>query len=629
MPLRLVTGPANAAKAGEVLGGLRARLDEDPILLVPSFQDVEHAQRELAERGAVFGARVLRFDWLYRAIADRVGYRERVVSDVQRDLLLEASVERARLSVLAESAEGQGFIRAAARLVSELGAARVDPARFTQALRAWAGDGPRRAYADEVASVYAGYRRALDEAGLVDPELFAWRALDALRLEPARWDGAPVFVYGFDDFTVLELDALETLAVHCGAHVVVSLPFEPGREAFRATATVTARLSELAAERIELAAVDDHYDPASRTALHHVERSLFEADPGEPVDAGGAIAFHSAGGARSEVELAAARVLELLRGGTAPGDVAVVFRDPAAYSTLVEQVFGALRRALLARPLGAVRPHRARPRRARADSLRRRLGRRRRPARLPANARPREAAGAHRPARGRAAPGGSHGRRARPRDLGGRALAAHGRGPAPRRERRRGLPRRAPGDPGAPVRRPLQAPGGGADRAGARRPACVRGRPRRAHGAGGARRRGSRRGPQARGARARRARGPRGRQPAARPRARGASRGDPRPPLRGGARARAPGGRVPRRRPARALPARRRPPRGGDGEWPGAPAPGGPDRPRALPLLRVRVARRAPAGAQLALERRGGHARGALVLPRGRARAPLRGARAA
>jgi ATP-dependent helicase/DNAse subunit B len=121
----------------------------------------------------------------------------------------------------------------------------------------------------------------------------------------------------------------------------VSLPFEPGREAFRATAAVNGRLSELASERVELAAVDDHYDAVSRAALHHVERSLFETEPGEPVEAGGAIAFHSAGGARSEVELAAARVLELLRGGTAPGDVAVVFRDPAAYSTLVEQVFGA------------------------------------------------------------------------------------------------------------------------------------------------------------------------------------------------------------------------------------------------------------------------------------------------
>ena len=341
MPLTLVTGPANAAKAGEVLGGLRARLDEDPILVVPSFQDVEHAQRELAERGAVFGALVLRFEWLYREIAARVGVGERVASEVQRQLLLEETVARAELGVLAESAAQPGFVRAAARFVAELGRARVDPARFTQALRAWAGDGPRRSYADEVAAIYGGYRRALERAGLVDPELFAWRALDALRLDPERWGGTPVFVYGFDDFTELELDALETLSARCGAYVCVSLPFEPGREAFRATAGVHARLSGLAAERIELAAVDAHYAPGSRAALHQVERGLFESDPPAPVEAGEAIAFHSAGGARAEVELAAARVLDLLRGGTPPGDVAVVFRDPPRYSSLVEQVFGA------------------------------------------------------------------------------------------------------------------------------------------------------------------------------------------------------------------------------------------------------------------------------------------------
>ncbi len=341
MSLTLVTGPANAAKAGEVLGGLRARLDDDPILVVPSFQDVEHAQRELDERGAVFGALVLRFDWLYREIARRAGTSDRVASEVQRQLLLEATVDRAGLSVLAGSAAQPGFVRAAARFVAELGRARVDPGRFTQALRTWAGDGPRRGYADEVASIYGGYRRALEHAGLVDPELFAWRALDALRLDPARWGGTPVFVYGFDDFTELELDALETLATRCDAYVCVSLPFEPGREAFRATAGVHARLSEIATDRIELTAVDDHYAPGSRAALHQVERGLFESDPPPPVEAGDAIAFHSAGGARAEVELAAARVLDLLRGGTAPGDVAVVFRDPTRYSSLVEQLFGA------------------------------------------------------------------------------------------------------------------------------------------------------------------------------------------------------------------------------------------------------------------------------------------------
>ncbi len=202
--------------------------------------------------------------------------------------------------------------------------------------------GRDRAYADEVAAIYRGYRAGLERAGLVDAELFAWRALDALRLEPGR-PGAPtpVFVYGFDDFTVLELDALEVLSARCGAEVTVSLPYEAGRLAFKAVAAVHARLSELAAERIELPPLDDHYADSSRPALHQIERGLFELDPPAPVDAGEAVAFHEAAGARAEVELAGARVLQLLREGTSPGDVAVVFRDPGRYSTLVEQVFGA------------------------------------------------------------------------------------------------------------------------------------------------------------------------------------------------------------------------------------------------------------------------------------------------
>ena len=90
MPLTLVTGPANAAKAGEVLGGLRARLDDEPILVVPAFQDVEHAQRELAERGAVFGARVLRFELAVpRDRRPRRLQRARRRRSVQRELLAE------------------------------------------------------------------------------------------------------------------------------------------------------------------------------------------------------------------------------------------------------------------------------------------------------------------------------------------------------------------------------------------------------------------------------------------------------------------------------------------------------------------------------------------------------------
>jgi ATP-dependent helicase/DNAse subunit B len=358
VPLTLVTGPANAAKAGEVLGGLRARLEQgppgasarlgrvrsDPILVVPAFQDVEHAQRELAERGAVFGARVLRFEWLFREIALQADLSQRPATDVQRELIVEEAVRRARLQVLAESAAQPGFVRAATRFVAEIRRydrdAALDPGRFTRAMRRWAGGGPRRPYAEDLAAIYGGYHEGLAAAGLLDAEALAWRSLDVLRAEPARWGGAPLFVYGFDDFDALQLDALDTLANHCHADVTVSLPWEPGRAAFKAVATVHGELLSKGATEKRLPPLDDHYAPESRAALHHVERNLF-GEGGERVEAGGAIALHSAAGRRAEVELAGARLLELLRAGVEPGDVAVVFRRPEEYASLLEQVFGA------------------------------------------------------------------------------------------------------------------------------------------------------------------------------------------------------------------------------------------------------------------------------------------------
>ena len=343
MPLTLVTGPANAAKAGEVLGGLRARLEDDPILVVPDFPDVEHAQRELSERGAVFGARVLRSEWLFREIAERAGVSRRPASEVQRELIVEEAVRRARLGVLAGSAAQPGFVRAAARFVAEVRRssrdAALDPDRFTRALRAWAGSGPRRDYAEEVAAIYRAYHDGLAAAGLADAETLAWEALDVLRVEPGRWAGTPLFLYGFDDFDPLQLDALDTIANHCDADVTVSLPFEPGRAAFKAVATVHGELLARGAAEKRLPPLDDHYAPESRAALHHVERHLFEG--GAPVEAGAAISFHSAGGQRAEIELVGHRVLELLRAGVEPGDVAVVLRDPGGYASLLEQVFGA------------------------------------------------------------------------------------------------------------------------------------------------------------------------------------------------------------------------------------------------------------------------------------------------
>lgn len=341
MGLTLVTGPANSGRAGEVLGAYRARLEEEPILVVPAFRDVEHTVRELAGDGAVFGTAVVRFKWLFETIAERCGAAPaRRASAVQLELLMEEAVRGLDLRELRDSAAQPGFARAAARLVSELERTMVEPASFERALEQWAGHGPRRRYAREVASIYRAYRDRLDAAGLVDEDLYAWRAVDALRERPHDFGRTPVLVYGFDDFTPIELDALETLAERVGVDVTVSLPYEVGRPAFRAVAPLFERLRGLASRHVELPAISDWYAPESRAPLHHLERRLYEAGD-ERLDAGAAVRLLSAGGERAEVELVAREVLALLQGGTSPGDVAVVFRDPPRYASLVEQVFGA------------------------------------------------------------------------------------------------------------------------------------------------------------------------------------------------------------------------------------------------------------------------------------------------
>ncbi|HEX8054877.1 MAG TPA: PD-(D/E)XK nuclease family protein [Thermoleophilaceae bacterium] len=343
MPLKLVTGPANAAKAGVVFGDYRAALDREPILVVPAFRDVAHSQRELAERGAVFGTRVVRFRWLFEIVAERCGSESlgaRKAAPLQRELIVERAVRDARLEVLVDSARRPGFVRAAERLIRELERSMVTPARFGQALAAWAGDGARRPYADEVAAIYRSYRATLERAGLVDDELYAWHALDALRARAADWGGGAVFVYGFDDFTPIERGLIEALADDPDTQVVVSLPYEEGRAAFEAVEPLVRDLAERASEHEVLPASAEHYAPESREALNRVERLLFAPDGGE-ADPAGAVRLLSSGGERAEVELVAAEVLRLLRAGTPAGQVAVVFREVAPYASLIEQVLSA------------------------------------------------------------------------------------------------------------------------------------------------------------------------------------------------------------------------------------------------------------------------------------------------
>jgi ATP-dependent helicase/DNAse subunit B len=345
VPITLITGPANAGKAREVMAAVRRHLahGEEPLLIVPTRADAEHYRCELARDGIVLGARVERFDGLISEAVRRAGIGEAVLGRVARERVLARVVEESA-PTLPDARSTPGLVRALTAMVAELEVQRVTPMRLEAALRAWASaDGARATGSvEQLERCFGEYRRVLKRIGRTDYERRAAQALDALRRKPALWGRTPVLMYGFDDFGVLQLDAIETLGAVVGAPVTVSLTYEPGRAAFAGRAGTFQTLAPLAAEHRRLQARAEYYAPQARTALHHLERSLFEPGAGR-VEAAGAIRLLEGGGERAEMELVAGEVRTLLDEGVEPEEIAVVHRSPSAVADLLGEVFGALR----------------------------------------------------------------------------------------------------------------------------------------------------------------------------------------------------------------------------------------------------------------------------------------------
>jgi ATP-dependent helicase/DNAse subunit B len=343
MAITLITGPANAGKAELVMDALRSHLarGEEPILVVPTRADAEHYLRELAGDRAAIGVRVERFAGLIGEVVLRAGIVQPVISGLARERLLLAlsageDPQRAR-------GAQRGFVRALSDLFAELQFRRIAPGRLLRALESWrAADGPDAAPA-ELGRIYAGYRDSLRRLGRLDAEQRAVLALDALREQHALWGRTPVLLYGFDDLTTLQLDAVETLGSVVDAPVTLSLPYEPGRAAFGGRATTFQALAPLLGERGEhraLKARGDHYAPHARPALSHLERSLFE--PGAArLDAGSAVRLLEGGGERAELELVAGEIASLMGSGMAAEEIAVLVRGAGTSTELLEEVLSA------------------------------------------------------------------------------------------------------------------------------------------------------------------------------------------------------------------------------------------------------------------------------------------------
>ena len=277
MPLLLITGPANAAKAGAVLDRLRAARPRDPLLVVPTAADVEHYQRELAASGFVFGAQVLTFRNLSaRSPAAPACARGRSAPSA-RDRVVRAAIAGVPLRALAGSAAMPGFARAAGDLFAELqrsprharplhrGAARLGGAVARRGTPASSRRStPRTA---------AGWRRS------GAPTRRATPGRRSTRCGPARPRGAAGPCSSTASTTSRRPSATRSRRSSATARprCASRSPTSPGRVAFAGRAATVEELRPLAAETLHLPERSEHYAPTARPALHHLERAPVRA----------------------------------------------------------------------------------------------------------------------------------------------------------------------------------------------------------------------------------------------------------------------------------------------------------------------------------------------------------------
>ena len=331
MALELIVGPPNSNRAGAVLERLREALDLDPVLVVPTGDDIVRFERDLCADGAQVGATIRTFASLFDEIAGLTAIPVPPrLSPPQRLALVRAAVTSTELRVLRRSSASPGFAPALDTLIAELQAALVSPADLLAAADAADGDSGQEG---ELARLYLEYERLRDGAGRSDAGAVAAAAVEALRAQPEAWGAAPVLIYGFDDLTEVQLGLIAVLAGVCDVTLAVNYA---DRNALAARAGLLTRLTDEGGTVIMELGFNARY--TSRGSLSHLSRNVFEEDAGTVHPLDGGLAFLASAGERGEAEAAGIEIARLLAAGTSADEIVVTLRRPSVEGPLFASV---------------------------------------------------------------------------------------------------------------------------------------------------------------------------------------------------------------------------------------------------------------------------------------------------
>lgn len=332
MTLSLIVGPPNSGRTGKALEVFRGALERDPLLVVPTADDAELFEGELAANGLLLGGAIVTFGGLVGEVANALELPWGPGSTRAQDVwLAREAASRVDLGVLQRSSERAGFAPALADLLEELKSAGLDPDTFAE-LAAEAGP-----YEGELASLFAERDALAAARGVGDRHALARAITARVRTEGASaWSGRPVVFYGFDELNGEQLELVGALAAV--TEVTVAVTYED-RAALAARAKLLGELRELVPAELLVSESELETDPSTtpNETLRHLERGFLEPDA-DRRDPGEGLLLMRAAGERAEAELVAAEVARLLAEGVPPERIAIVLRSPARHGALWRRV---------------------------------------------------------------------------------------------------------------------------------------------------------------------------------------------------------------------------------------------------------------------------------------------------
>ena len=334
MPLKLIHGPPNSGRADRIQALFRAALDRDPVLVLPTLDDVFRFERSLCADGAALGGSVLTFADLFREVAWACGAPAgSELTPAQRLAAVSAGIaaQRGGLGPLRRSAARPGFAIPFERLLDELQAAGLEPA----ALESGAQTLESSAYLGDLTALFAAYAEVRDGLGMRDVHGLAAAAIEALRAAPDAWGERPVFLYEPGEPTGNQRRLLAALRE--ATEVTVAFAYEEDNPALAARASLMTTLSELAEESEAMSGPAEPAPFGIDPLLVHLQRELGRPEPARRPPGDALVLLRSAG-ERSEAEAIGAQAAELIDAGADPAAIAIAVRDPARRGPLLADV---------------------------------------------------------------------------------------------------------------------------------------------------------------------------------------------------------------------------------------------------------------------------------------------------